>query len=73
MPIPQGMSEDTFEYVIQFTIAHEGDTPFMYNNWSAKNKNRDVTIGVGYALTSLPMTDLGAGEYISLCRDGAME
>lgn len=71
MPIPQGMSEDTFEYVIRFTIAHEGDTPFMYNNWSAKNSKRDVTIGVGYALTSLPMIGLGDGT--STCVAGERE
>jgi hypothetical protein len=46
------MSATTFEYVINFTIAHEGDTPFMYNNWPLKNPNKDVTVGVGHALFS---------------------
>jgi hypothetical protein len=46
------MSQDTFDYVIAFTIAHEGFTPFMYNNWPLKNKNKDVTVGVGFAITS---------------------
>ena len=52
MPPPPGMSDTTFEYVINFTIAHEGDTPFMYNNWPLKNPNKDVTVGVGHALFS---------------------
>jgi hypothetical protein len=52
MPIPDGMSDDTFEYVLKFTALHEGVTPFMYNNWSEKNTKRDVTVGVGYAVTS---------------------
>jgi hypothetical protein len=65
------MSNETFEYVIQFTIAHEGDTPFMYNNWSAKNTKRDVTIGVGYALTSVPMEKLNDGT--STCKAGERE
>jgi hypothetical protein len=51
-PLFAGMLEDTFQYLLQFSIAHEGDTPFMYNNWPAKNPNRDVTIGVGHALTT---------------------
>src|SRR6516165_10451575 len=38
--IPQGMSTQTFEYLLKFTIAHEGDTPFMYNNWPLKNSER---------------------------------
>jgi hypothetical protein len=43
------MLPQTFEYVLQFTIAHEGDTPFMYNNWPIKNQvRRDVTVGVGH-------------------------
>jgi hypothetical protein len=46
------MLSATFEYVLNFTVAHEGDTPFMYNNWPIKNKNRDVTVGVGHALFS---------------------
>jgi hypothetical protein len=45
------MTTETFEYVVNFTIAHEGDTPFMYNNWPVKNpRQKDVTIGVGHAL-----------------------
>ena len=52
MPPPPGMSAATFEYVVIFTIAHEGDTPFMYNNWPLKNPKKDVTVGVGHALFS---------------------
>jgi hypothetical protein len=55
MPIPEGMNTQTFDYVLAFTIAHEGDTPFMYNNWPLKNPNRDVTAGVGLAITSETM------------------
>jgi hypothetical protein len=52
MPLPPGMSTATFDYVVSFTIAHEGDTPFMYNNWPLKNQKKDVTVGVGRALFS---------------------
>jgi hypothetical protein len=55
MPAPQGMSTQTFAYVIAFTVAHEGDTPFLYNNWPLKNKNKDVTAGVGRAITDEAM------------------
>jgi hypothetical protein len=48
--LPAGMLPDTFEYVIAFTIQHEGDTPFMYNNRPLKNPNLDVTVGVGRSL-----------------------
>jgi hypothetical protein len=51
---------------LNFTISHEGDTPFMYNNWSAKNPLPDVTIGVGRALTSLPKIGLGPGQFTCL-------
>ncbi len=57
------MSQEAFDYLLAFTVAHEGDTPFMYNNWSAKNVNPDVTIGVGHALTSLPKMPLGPGQF----------
>ena len=49
---PDGMSAEAWAYVIAFTIDHEGDTPFMYNNWPVKNPTRDVTVGVGIALFS---------------------
>ena len=49
---PQGMLPQTFDYVVAFTIAHEGDTPFMYNNWPLKNPKKDVTVGVGRAIDS---------------------
>lgn len=52
MPPPLGMSDETFEYVVNFTIDHEGDTPYMYNNWPYKNPKKDVTVGVGHALFS---------------------
>jgi hypothetical protein len=45
------MGPNTLEYVLAFTMAHEGDTSFMYNNWPLKNPNRDVTAGVGRAIT----------------------
>lgn len=61
--LPAGMLDDTFQYTLNFTISHEGDTPFMYNNWSAKNKDPDVTIGVGHALISLPKIALGPGQF----------
>jgi hypothetical protein len=48
--MPQGMSLDTFNYLIAFTKAHEGPTPFLYNNWPYKNKKKDVTAGVGIAV-----------------------
>jgi hypothetical protein len=48
--LPSGMSDATLNYLIAFTIAHEGDTPFMYNNWPLKNVNKDVTVGVGRAI-----------------------
>jgi hypothetical protein len=64
--LPAGMSEDTFRDTLNFTISHEGDTPFMYNNWSAKNPLPDVTIGVGRALTSLPKIGLGPGQFTCL-------
>ena len=48
--VPVWMSADTFEYVLQFTEAHEGETNFMYNNWPEKNTSRDVTVGVGIFL-----------------------
>jgi hypothetical protein len=41
----------TFEYLLAFTRAHEGDTPFMYNNYPLKNKVTDVTVGVGLAVS----------------------
>jgi len=47
---PDGMLQDTLDYVLAFTVAHEGNTPFMYNNWPLKNPNLDVTVGVGRAL-----------------------
>jgi hypothetical protein len=56
------MNSETFEYVLAFTIAHEGDTPFMYNNWPLKNPNRDVTVGVGLALDS---SSVEAGERVA--------
>jgi hypothetical protein len=57
--LPGSMLEDTFQYVLNFTISHEGPTNFMYKSWSAKNPNPDVTIGVGHALTSLPKIEIG--------------
>jgi len=48
--LPSGMSDATLNYLITFTVAHEGDTPFMYNNWPLKNPNKDVTVGVGRAI-----------------------
>ena len=69
--LPAGMTDATFQYVLKFTIEHEGDTPFMYNNWSAKNAKRDVTIGVGRALPSLPMIALGPGQFT--CAAGERE
>jgi hypothetical protein len=69
--LPAGMLDDTFQYTLNFTIAHEGDTPFMYNNWSAKNKNPDVTMGVGHALSSLPKIGLGPGQFT--CAAGERE
>lgn len=68
--IPQGMSQQTFDYLLAFTTDHEGDTPFMYNNWSAKNENPDVTIGVGHALTSLPKTTIGPGQFTCAAGEG---
>jgi hypothetical protein len=50
--IPDGMLPETFDYVRAFTIAHEGDTPFMYNNWPLKNPQSDVTAGVGLAIAN---------------------
>src|SRR3954464_13052181 len=50
--IPEGMLPETFEYILAFTTAHEGFTPFMYNNWPLKNSNRDVTVGIGLAISS---------------------
>jgi len=50
--VPPWMSADTFEYVLQFTEAHEGETNFMYNNWSAKSAAKDVTVGVGISIRS---------------------
>jgi hypothetical protein len=50
--VPTWMSADTFEYVLQFTEAHEGDTNFMYNNWPLKSPVQDVTVGVGISLRS---------------------
>ena len=50
--VPPWMSADTFEYVLQFTEAHEGETNFMYNNWPAKSPTKDVTVGVGLSLRS---------------------
>ena len=44
------MLQETFDYIIAFTIAHEGDTPFMYNNWPLKSPTPDVTVGVGRSL-----------------------
>jgi hypothetical protein len=44
------MLPDTFDYVLAFTMAHEGETPFMYNNWPVKNPNPDVTVGIGLAV-----------------------
>ncbi len=60
--IPPGMLSQTFEYVVAFTVAHEGDTPFMYNNWPLKNPQKDVTVGVGQAIDS---TDLERGKTIA--------
>jgi hypothetical protein len=48
--MPQGMSLDAFNYLIAFTKAHEGYTPFFYNNWPLKNSDKDVTVGVGIAV-----------------------
>jgi len=55
------MNTETFEYLLAFTVAHEGDTPFMYNNWFIKNPKKDVTIGVGLAIDS---SSVEAGEAI---------
>jgi hypothetical protein len=53
MPIlPAGMSNDTFQYVVAFTLHHEGDTPFMYNNYPLKSPHKDVTAGVGISLVN---------------------
>src|SRR5258708_11547686 len=49
--IPNGVSMQTCEYVLAFTRDHEGDTPFMYNNWPEKHPDgSDVTIGVGLSI-----------------------
>ena len=45
------MSVDAFNYLIAFTKGHEGYTPFLYNNWPIKNKKKDVTAGVGSAVS----------------------
>ncbi len=50
--VPPWMSADTLEYVLQFTEAHEGETNFMYNNWSAKSPTKDVTVSVGISIRS---------------------
>jgi len=52
MSIPAGMTQDTYNYLLAFTVAHEGPTNFMYNNWPLKNPNKDVTAGVGLALNN---------------------
>jgi hypothetical protein len=38
-----------------FTVAHEGFAPFLYNNWPLKNQQKDVTAGVGLAITDREM------------------
>jgi hypothetical protein len=48
--LPEGVAQETFDYLLAFTIAHEGDTPFMYNNWPLKNARQDVTAGIGLAI-----------------------
>ncbi|MBS0528558.1 MAG: hypothetical protein JSS22_04100 [Proteobacteria bacterium] len=50
--VPPWMAATTFEYVLQFTEAHEGQTNFMYNNWSSKSATKDVTAGVGISIRS---------------------
>jgi hypothetical protein len=50
--IPDGMLPETFDYVLAFTREHEGNTPFMYNNWPLKNPSPDVTVGIGLAVVS---------------------
>jgi hypothetical protein len=61
--VPQGMSLDAYNYLLAFTRAHEGYTPFLYNNWPIKNPNRDVTAGVGIAV---PDRDTAASDKIRL-------
>lgn len=60
---PQGMSADAYNYLLAFTKAHEGYTPFLYNNWPIKNPNKDVTAGVGIAVTD---RDMAASDQIRL-------
>jgi hypothetical protein len=46
-----GVPLPTYRYLLEFSKAHEGPIPFMYNNWPVKNAKKDVTAGVGIAIT----------------------
>ena len=55
--LPDGMSQEAFDYLLAFTREHEGDTPFMYNNFPLKSPTLDVTAGIGI---SVPTEDAAA-------------
>jgi hypothetical protein len=47
---PDGMNNATWDYVLQFTLAHEVPVYHMYNNKQSADAAQDVTCGIGVRL-----------------------
>ena len=49
-PKPDYMSQQAWDYLLKFTVAHEGKVLHMYNNRTSETAKQDVTCGIGILL-----------------------
>ena len=49
---PDYMTQAAWDYLLQFTVAHEAMVLHMYNNRASETAKQDVTCGIGILLIS---------------------
>ena len=47
---PDYMTQQAWDYLLQFTVAHEAMVLHMYNNRASEAAKQDVTCGIGFLL-----------------------
>jgi hypothetical protein len=66
---PEGMRQSAWDYLLAFTVRHEGAVLHMYNNRATETAKQDVTCGIGVLLES---RDVAArGDVMSMFYDPA--
>lgn len=68
-PKPDYMTQQAWDYLLQFTVAHEAMVLHMYNNRASEAAKQDVTCGIGILLINRD-TATGA-DYKSMFYDPA--